>query len=177
MPRNYWYLFPAKLFHITNFEIQSEISKTKNKILNLSTNLNRSSSTTIFTFVSRLLIYMINIQHKKIQKELVSFLHFFQKSKKKKKTRFPKRKKARGWKIEEGVDRFAVQNPPRDIFIGRIDERSFVPPFEAFDKQRTPFPPLTVFIAPLPPYSRPRECVNFLPRISASNINSSPRPR
>lgn len=123
---------------------------------------------------------MINIQHKKIQKELVSFLHFFQKSKKKKKTRFPKRnpaKKARGWKIEKGVDRFAVQNPPRDIFIGRIDERSFVPPFEAFDKQRTPFPPLTVFIAPLPPYSRPRECVNFLPRISASNINSSPRPR
>lgn len=65
--------------------------------------------------------------------------------------------KARGWKIEEGVDRFAT---PRDIFIGRIDERSFVPPF---DKQRTPRP--TVFIAPLPPYSRPRECVNFLPYI------------
>lgn len=113
---------------------------------------------------------MINIQHKKI--ELVSFLHFFQKSKKKRHDSQSGRRREGGRSKRVSID--SRCKTPRDIFIGRIDERSFVPPFEAFDKQRTPFPPLTVFIAPLPPYSRPRECVNFLPRISASNINSSP---
>lgn len=106
---------------------------------------------------------------------------FFQKSKKKKERRrkhdkrkkeaypktrvFPKRREG-GRSKRVSID--SRCDPSRDVFIGRIDERSFVPPFEAFDKQRTP-PPTSFY--------RPTSAVfTWMRKLPPpSNINSPPR--
>lgn len=80
------------------------------------------------------------------------------------KTRFPKRKGCEGGRSKR-VSIDSRCNPSR--YIHKAHWRAFIrASFRQTKNSLPPSPsPPSVFIAPLPPYSRARECVNFLPYI------------